>query len=77
MEHLISTIGKRYPVKVDWKAEIYLGITIKWDYVNRTATLSMPGYVNEALLEFQHDSTDGVKFNSPSPYTPPAYGKKQ
>jgi hypothetical protein len=77
MDHLISTIGNRYPIKVDWKAEYYLGITIKWDYVNRTATLSMPGYVKEALLEFQHKSTDGVKFNCPSPYTPPVYGKKQ
>jgi hypothetical protein len=77
MDHLVAAIGNRYPIKVDWKAEYYLGITIKWDYVNRTATLSMPGYVKEALLEFQHKSTDGVKFNSPSPYTPPIYGKKQ
>jgi hypothetical protein len=37
----------------------------------------MPGYVKEALLQFQHKSTDGVKFNSPSPYTPLVYGKKQ
>jgi hypothetical protein len=28
-------------------------------------------------LEFQHESTDGVKSNSPSPYTPPVYGRKQ
>jgi hypothetical protein len=35
------------------------------------------GYVKEALLEFQHESANGVKFNSPSPYTPPVYGKKQ
>jgi hypothetical protein len=49
MDHLVATIGKRYPIKVDWKAEYYLGITIKWDYVNRTATLSMPGYVKKAL----------------------------
>jgi hypothetical protein len=49
MDHLVATIGNRYPIKVDWKAEYYLGITIKWDYVNRTATLSMSGYVKEAL----------------------------
>jgi hypothetical protein len=49
MDHLVATVEKRYPIKVDWKAEYYLGITIKWDYVNRTATLSMPGYVKEAL----------------------------
>jgi hypothetical protein len=77
MDHLIATVEKRYPIEVDWKAEYYLGITVKWDYVNRTATLSMPGYVKEALLEFQHESTNGVKFNSLSPYTPPVYGRKQ
>ncbi|OEU23630.1 hypothetical protein FRACYDRAFT_233801 [Fragilariopsis cylindrus CCMP1102] len=37
----------------------------------------MPGYVKEALLEFQHPGTNEIKFNSPSPYTPPVYGRKQ
>jgi hypothetical protein len=45
MDHLFKTLGDRYPNKVDLKAEFYLGITIKWDYNNRTAKLSMPGYV--------------------------------
>jgi hypothetical protein len=34
MDHLVQTIGNRYPIKVDWKAEYYLGSTIKWGYVN-------------------------------------------
>jgi hypothetical protein len=49
MDHLVKTLGDRYPIKVDLKAEFYLGITIKWDYNNRTAKLSMSGYVKEAL----------------------------
>jgi hypothetical protein len=77
MDHLIATLSKRYPIKVDWKAEYYLGMTIKWDYNNRTAKISMPGYVQEALLEFQHDGSNEIKCHSPSPYTPPVYGKKQ
>jgi hypothetical protein len=77
MDHLVKTLGDRYPIKVDLKAEFYLGITTKWDYDKRTAKLSMPGYVKEALLEFQHEGTNEIKFNSPSPYTPPVYGKKQ
>jgi hypothetical protein len=28
MDHLVETIGNRYPIKVDWKAEYYLGNTI-------------------------------------------------
>jgi hypothetical protein len=77
MDHLVKTLGDQYPIKVDLKAELYLGITIKWDYENRTAKLPMPGYVKEPLIEFQHEGTNEVKFNSPSPYTPPVYGKKQ
>jgi hypothetical protein len=77
MDHLVKTLGDRYPIKVDLKAEFYLGITIKWDYDKRTAKLSMPDYVKEALLEFQHKGTNKIKFNSPSTYTPPVYGKKQ
>jgi hypothetical protein len=29
MDHLVATIEKRYPIKIDWKAEYNLGITIK------------------------------------------------
>jgi hypothetical protein len=47
MDHLVRTLGDRYAIKVDLKAEFYLGITIKWDYENRTAKLSMPGYVKK------------------------------
>jgi hypothetical protein len=58
MDHLVKTLGDRYPIKVDLKAEFYEGITIKWDYEKKTAELSMPGYVNEAPLEFQHEGTN-------------------
>jgi hypothetical protein len=34
MDHLVKTLGDRYPIKVDLTAEFYLGITIKWDYEN-------------------------------------------
>jgi hypothetical protein len=64
MDHLVKTLGDRYPIKVDLKAEFYLGITIKWDYDKRTAKLSMPGYVKEALLEFQHEGTTKAQMRS-------------
>jgi hypothetical protein len=32
MDHLVETLGDRFPIKVDLKAEFYLCITIKWDY---------------------------------------------
>ena len=39
---------------------------------NRTVTLSMPGYIKEALLKFQHACVE-VKCTSPSPYKTPQY----
>ena len=35
----------------------------------------MPGYVKKALIQFQH-IRKGRRQHSPSPYTPPDYGKK-
>ena len=32
-----------------WKDELYIGLTIRWNYVNRAGDLSMPGYMERAL----------------------------
>ena len=78
-EHLLQALTDHYPMKSDWEGEYYLGITLKWDYnkvhKNRNVKLSMPGYVKEALLQFQHEKTKDTY--APSPYTEPIYGRKQ
>ena len=52
-------------------------MTLDWDYNkvhnNRSVTLSMPGYVKEALQEFHHEKR--TQFAA-SPYKEPIYGKK-
>ena len=77
-EHLENTIKKHYPIKSNWKGDYYLGMTLDWDYNkvhnNRSVTLSMPGYVKEALLEFQHEMT--TQQFAATPYKEPIYGKK-
>ena len=74
-QHLVDTVGARYLIKVDWDPDYYLGVTLKWDYEKRTCKMSMPGYVKEALLKFQHE-WNGRACYSPSPFTPIQYGKK-
>ena len=48
-------------MKTDWTGEYYLGMTLKWDYNkihnDRIVCLSMPGYVRDALIQFQHAYT--------------------
>jgi hypothetical protein len=47
--HLIAALKQDYEaVTTDWEGELFCGITLKWDYVNHTVDLSMPGYVKKA-----------------------------
>jgi hypothetical protein len=49
-EHLIAcTIQKNYNISSDWNGRDYCGLTLEWDYKNRTVDLSMPGYIRAAL----------------------------
>eukprot|EP00804_Cyclotella_cryptica_P002933 CCRYP_013286-RA/>CCRYP_013286-RA protein AED:0.46 eAED:0.46 QI:0/0/0/1/0/0/2/0/210 len=41
-------------VTTDWTGSRYIGIALDWDYIKRRGHLSMPGYVNKALRQFQH-----------------------
>ena len=73
-EHLIKTVMSRYDGKASWYPDYYFGMTLEWDYEKRTCKLSMPEYVKQVLCKFQHILKQ--KCYSPSPFTPPIYGKK-
>jgi hypothetical protein len=53
-EHLISSIKANYELTVDWTGNLYCGITLEWDYVNRWVDISMPGYIKKKLQEYNH-----------------------
>jgi hypothetical protein len=53
--HLINALLQSYELTTDWAAKVYLGMTLKWDYKNKTCDISMPGYVSNVLSKFQHD----------------------
>ena len=54
VKHLKAALEKYYEVTVDWKGELFCGITLHWDYTNRTVNLSMPYYIPKTLKRFQH-----------------------
>ena len=68
--HLLQTLRQYYEaVSVDWTGTLYCCITLKWDYLQRTCELSMPGYVQQALSKFQHETTTMQKAtDAPHPY---------
>jgi hypothetical protein len=74
-EHLWNSLLCTYELATDWTATVYSGMTLKWDYKNRTCDISMPGYVSNVLSKFQQDSPKHPQ-HTPSLYVTPVYGAK-
>jgi hypothetical protein len=53
-EPLMTCIKKDYSISSDWNGTAYCGLTLDWDYKDRTVDLSMPGYIKAALHKYQH-----------------------
>ncbi len=53
-KHLKHVLQNYYTVSVDWTGELFCGISLCWDYHNKTVDLSMPGYIEKALKRFHH-----------------------
>ena len=56
VQELIQLLSTTYTVTTDFTGVKYCGLTLLWDYTNRTVQLSMPGYIKVALLRFQHET---------------------
>jgi hypothetical protein len=74
-DHLRNALLKSYELTTDWAPKVYSGMTLKWDYKNRTCDISMPGYVSNVLSKFQHDAPKYPQ-HTPSRYATPVYGVK-
>ena len=75
-EHLMSVIGQKYKYTEDWSGTSYCGLTLDWDYENRTVDLSMPGYIANALQRFAHPPPTKPQ-DAPHRYAAPQYGVSQ
>jgi hypothetical protein len=64
-----------YKLSTDWTRSHYCGLTIQWDYENRTCNISIPGYITRALNRFLHPAPKHPKL-SPHPWECPNYGNK-
>ena len=73
--HLVHALQTDYEVALDWKGQLYCGITLAWDYAARTVNLSMPGYIEKVLHKFQHPPPKQPQ-HAPSKWARPQYGVK-
>jgi hypothetical protein len=73
--HLRNALLKSYELTTDWAKKVYSGMSLKWDYKNRTCDISMPGYVSNVLSKFQHDAPKHPQ-HTHSKYVTLVYGAK-
>jgi hypothetical protein len=66
---------KNYNISSDWNGSAYYGLTLDWDYKNRTVNLSMPGYIKAALHKYQHAAPARPE-HAPHTWNSPIYGAK-
>jgi hypothetical protein len=74
-DHLRNALLQSYELTTDWEAKVYSGMSLKWDYKNRTCNISMPGYISNVLSKFQYDAPKHPQ-HTPSRYVTPVYGAK-
>jgi hypothetical protein len=74
-DHLRKALLQSYELATDWEGKVYSGMSLKWDYKNRTCDISMPGYVYNVLRKFQHDAPKNPQ-HTPSIYVTLVYGAK-
>jgi hypothetical protein len=74
-EHLMECFKKNYNISSDWNGSPYCGLTLEWDYKNRTVDLSMLGYIKAALHKYQHAAPTRPE-HAPHMWNPPVYGAK-
>jgi hypothetical protein len=54
-DHLRNGLLQNYELTTDWEAILYSGVSLKWDYKNRTCDISMPVYLSNVHSKFEHD----------------------
>jgi hypothetical protein len=73
--HLRNALLRHNEITTDWGGTVYSGMTLKWDYQQRTCDISMPSYVTHFLNKFHHDAPKHPQ-HTPSKYVTPIYGAK-
>ena len=72
-DYLIQALQKLYIISIDWTGSLFCGLTIDWDYAARTCDISMPEYLQAALLKFQHPAPKRPQ-HAPHYWSKPTYG---
>eukprot|EP00957_Ditylum_brightwellii_P022289 1681830-Ditylum_brightwellii.AAC.1 len=72
LQYLIRVLQQLYTITIDRDGNLFCGITLRWDYVNRAVDLSIPGYIKAALEQFKHPLKPSPE-HAPHDYVRPRY----
>ena len=72
VNHLIKSIKSKYMLTEDRTGNLYCGITLEWNYVNRHVDISMPNYLKQSRRIRAHYSDPYAQLPIP-PQTPPKW----
>ena len=64
-----------HEVSANWKGEKFFRLILDWDYDKWKVHLTMPGYIDKALQQFQHPWPTKISY-SPFPHMPPKMVRK-
>ncbi len=53
-KHLRTSLKMAYKLTKDWTGDLYCGIALNWDYINRTVEISMPGHIKKKIQKYGH-----------------------
>jgi hypothetical protein len=74
--HLLESLQKcNFKLNTYWSGNCYCGLTIQWDYENRTCDISMPGCITRALNRLLHPVPKHHEL-SPHAWEHPNYSNK-
>jgi hypothetical protein len=73
VDRLLTTLQMEYKCSTDRTRNRYISLSLDWDYITRTATLSMPGYIERALTRFEHPPPSKQPKYSPHAWNAPTY----
>ena len=72
-DHFIQALQKLYTISIDLTGSLFCGLTINWNYTTHTCDISMPKYLQIALLKFQHLAPKRPQY-APHSWAKPTYG---
>ncbi len=67
VDHFVASIKATYTLTKDGTGNLYCGIALDWDYMNRTVDISMPGSIKKKLQEYNNVKS---KMIQTCPYSP-------